>query len=211
MRVSQRVDEDYGATVADGSKRPDERGAERFALLIRTAKLIVPEGEFLCVVRDASDSGVNIRLFHELPENDRVMLELQNGDRHELEMVWQDQARAGLRFLQDADVRRFVECPSRFAKRPIRLNLKLAGHILTGEQQHPVTIHDLSQQGAKLVSDFRFSIDQQVRLVVGDVLDVRSKIRWRRDDACGLVFEDTFQFGDLARAAARLQGIEKAL
>ena len=33
------------------------RGAERFALLIRTAKLVSESGEFLCVVRDVSASG----------------------------------------------------------------------------------------------------------------------------------------------------------
>jgi hypothetical protein len=34
---------------------------------------------------------------------------------------------------------------------------------------------------------------------------VRAKIRWRRDQRYGLVFEDTFTLGDFARMAAWLQ------
>ena len=34
---------------------------------------------------------------------------------------------------------------------------------------------------------------------------INAKVRWRRGDTYGLVFEDTFQFGDMARIVAGLQ------
>jgi PilZ domain len=184
----------------------DQREAPRYTLLIRAAKLRCPQGEFLCVVRDASSTGVNIRLFHPLPEQDRLMLELQNGDMHELELVWQDGDRAGLRFTTEADISRIVECPSRFAKRAIRINLATQGTLSSLAATEPVTIHDISQQGAKLTSGVRFAIDQRVRLSASGLPEVNAKIRWRDGTSYGLVFEDTLQFGDLARVVAAIQG-----
>ena len=46
------------------------RGAQRFTLLIRTAKLVCESGEYLCVIRDVSSTGVRLRLFHDLPADD---------------------------------------------------------------------------------------------------------------------------------------------
>ena len=45
----------------------DMRGAQRFTLLIRTAKLVSETGEFLCIIRDVSATGLRLRLFHDLP------------------------------------------------------------------------------------------------------------------------------------------------
>lgn len=183
----------------------EQRGAPRFTLLIRAAKLVCPAGEFMCIVRDASESGVNIRVFHRLPDCGTMMLELQNGDRHELELVWQEDDRAGLRFMDDADISRIVESPSRFSKRPIRINLQAPALIESRAERAVVQIIDISQQGAKVSGDHHFSIDQRVRFSAQGLPEVNAKIRWRGDKTYGLVFEDTFQFGDLARIIARMQ------
>ena len=183
----------------------EQRGAPRFTLLIRAAKLITPVGEYMCVVRDASETGVNVRLFHQLPDCGKMLLELQNGDQHELELVWQDHDRAGLRFCGPVDISRIVESPSRFAKRPVRIRLNHAGVLSATQENVACTIQDISQQGAKVISDHRFSIDQRVKLSAAGLPEVNTKVRWRRDDMYGLVFEDTFQFGDLARIVDRVQ------
>ena len=84
MRDAVRQDESPPVAtpaVDDGS---DQRCAPRFTLLIRAAKLVGPDCEYLCVVRDASETGVSVRLFHPLPPEVPFTLELQNGDRHVL-------------------------------------------------------------------------------------------------------------------------------
>lgn len=183
----------------------EQRVSPRVALLIRAAKLRCPAGEFMCVVRDASDSGISVRLFHQLPDADRLVLELQNGDMHELEPVWQRDDRAGLRFLNPVDIARIVECPSRFAKRPVRVNLAAPAKLESAIASAAAEIHDISQQGAKISTAQRFSIDQRVRLSATGLSEVNAKVRWRKDETYGLVFEDTFQFGDMARIVAVLQ------
>ena len=116
----------------------DQRSAMRYTLLIRAAKLIGPSGEYLCVVRDASETGASIRLFHSLPDEERMLLELQNGDRHEVEIVWSDDEKAGLRFCGPVDIARIVESPSRFSKRPVRLNVSCNAYLMAGGVEHRV-------------------------------------------------------------------------
>jgi hypothetical protein len=209
MREAKRRD---GLNVPAPAATPagaELRDSPRFTLLMRAAKLVCKEGEFMCVVRDASESGVNIRLFHTLPDSDHMVLEFPNGDPHSLELVWQEGNRAGLRFARAADIARLLDCPTRFAKRPIRINLDLPAQLLAGSTASSARILDLSQQGAKIICDTRHALDQRVRLSARGLPEVNAKVRWRRDNAYGLVFEDTFQFGDLAKIVAALQAEPK--
>jgi hypothetical protein len=183
----------------------EKRGSHRYTLLIRAAKLITCEGEFLCIIRDASESGISMRIFHPLPRDEKMVVELQNGDRYTVELRWQDVERAGFRFDSEADIKRIIESPSRFSRRPVRINLTAPAEIEADGRTESVTMQDISQQGAKIASSCRFAIDQRVKLRAAGLRETLAKIRWRRDGACGLVFEETLQYGELARIARQLQ------
>lgn len=183
----------------------DQRGAQRFTLLIRAAKLVTRDGEFLCVIRDASEGGISLRIFHPLPEDEKMIVELPNGDRYGVELRWQEQDRAGFAFDEQADIKRIIENPSRFSKRPVRLNLTAPAEIVVEGRVEPVTIQDISQQGAKVASTCRLAIDQRVKMRAAGLRETFAKVRWRREGTYGLVFDETFQYGELARIARDLQ------
>ena len=202
MRDVVRQDESLPAAVADGS---DERRAPRFTLLIRAAKLNSPAGEFLCVVRDASETGVSVRLFHPLPAGVPLSLEMPNGDCLALERVWEEEGKAGFRFAKNVDVERIVECPSRFARRAVRVNVEVPCDLLVGIRRVPGTIHNLSQQGALIATMEKLSLMQRVKIRAEGMPEIAGKVRWRKDDRYGLSFEDTFQFAELAAVAFDLR------
>jgi hypothetical protein len=183
----------------------DERSAPRFTLLIRSAKLTTPDAEYLCVVRDASASGISVRLFHALPADVPLTLELPNGDRHDLERVWEEDGKAGFRFGKPTELERIVEGPSRFSKRALRVNLELPCDIVAGLRRAKATLRNLSQQGALITTDERLSLVQRVKLTAPGLPEVAAKVRWRRNDQYGLSFEDNFQFSDLALIVYQLQ------
>jgi hypothetical protein len=209
MAEAWRSQGNFAASPGASAPGRDLREAPRYTLLMRAAKLVSRDGEFMCVVRDASESGVNIRLFHALPENEFLQLEFPNGDRHRLQLVWQQDDRAGLKFVETADIGRLLEGPSRFTKRPIRVNLDMRVRLAAGGAMSDGRLIDISQQGAKVLCGDRFAIDQRVKLSGPSAMmglpEVNAKVRWRRENAYGLVFEDTFQFGDLAHIVARIQ------
>lgn len=189
----------------------DESGGElrvapRFTLLIRTAKLISSSGEFLCVIRDASASGVSIRTFHPLPHGEQLTLELPNGDKHAIERVWEREGSAGFRFSVSVDIDRLLQNKSRYPKRPVRLKLQLPALISCHGTTAGVVIRNISQQGALIECPLRLALDQRLRLESDNLPVIQASVRWRKDADYGLVFDDTFQFAELAKLAAQLQG-----
>ena len=183
----------------------DLRDAPRFTLLLRTAKLVCGAGEFLCIVRDISATGASLRCFHPLPQASAAVLEMQNGDRHQVERMWQRGDSAGFRFADSIDVPGVLQDCGPFPKRPVRLNLELAGTVQTIGGDETALICDLSQQGARVVCDAHLAIAQRLRLSAPGLPDIAAIVRWRRPGVYGLAFVDTFGFAQLALLAGRLQ------
>lgn len=187
----------------------DHRAAPRYALLLRTAKLIGSTGEYLCVVRDVSATGISVRTFHQLPD-DALTLELPTGDRYPLDKVWEKEGSAGFRFGAEVDVERLIEGKGRFPKRGVRLYLNHPATLASLGGTFDAVIHNLSQQGARVECHQRLAIDQKVRLECKGLPPIRAVVRWREAKEYGLAFDDTFQFGELARIAAMLQGASRS-
>ena len=183
----------------------EHRAAPRHTLLIRSAKLIVRGLEYLCVVRDVSETGVSVRIFHPLPDCTPIVLEMQNADQFALELVWRKHDRAGFRFAEKVDVARIIELPSTFGRRPIRVRLSVPGVLTSGSQQTVCEVLDISQHGAKLSCSHQFAVQQRVKLTAEGLPAIMAKILWRRDQLFGLAIENTFQFGELAQIIAAVQ------
>jgi len=193
------------ALAADPSVRREQRATARTALLIRGAKLISRFGEFLCVVRDVSETGIRLRLFHRLPLESRLQMELANGERFWIGPVWREGEEAGYRFMDPIDVHRFMAEPSSFPKRSLRLNLKCPADVSVNGQSFRVTIRNLSREGARIVTREKFALDQKVVLSFPGIEQFDATVRWRNSPAYGLALGRIFTFEQLARTAAIMQ------
>ena len=182
----------------------DSRDAPRFTLLIRAAKLVSGASEFLCVLRDASELGVSVRLFHPLPADLDLTLELPNGDRHLLERVWEEEGKAGFRFREPVELERIVESRSPY-RRSMRVRLEAPCSLVLGDRRASATIGNLSQDGALIRTQERLSLVQRIRIGIEGGPEIAARVRWRRGDDYGVSFEDTFQFAELAALAFDLQ------
>ncbi|KRA80353.1 PilZ domain-containing protein [Altererythrobacter sp. Root672] len=203
--------EAIASVTEDGdAEYSEQRGAPRLRLLIRAAKLVSSQGEYLCVVRDASEGGVSVRLFHPLPADDALTLELQNGDRYPLVRVWEEDGKAGFQFENPADLERIVESPSRFAKRAVRVNVSLPCVVRFGDREVYAMLCNLSQQGGRITTSERLSLVQRIRIEADGFPEVAAKVRWRRGETYGLSFENNLQFEELARIAFDLQQNQKS-
>lgn len=202
---------DVDAQVAPSAPKDGEehRAAPRFTLLIRAAKLVSSHGEFVCVVRDVSETGISLRLFHKISDGDDLELHMPGGGEYPLKQAWQRGHEAGFEFAKPVDVERLVHEVGEYPKRGMRLGLMfpIVINTLTGSAKGEV--ENLSQQGARFSSSALFAIDQTVRIKAADpsaqMPEVRAKIRWRRDEEYGVVFDDTLSLADFARLAARVQ------
>jgi PilZ domain-containing protein len=185
----------------------DQRAAPRYSPMIRTAKITGETGEFLCVVSDISATGTSVRLFHPLPNDRGLKLEMPNGEQLPIEPVWVREGRAGFRFQGPVDLTRLLSGQSHWPKRPIRLNLAMPAALAGLTGRFDATIRNISLQGAQIHCDARLAIEQRLRLSSELLPEIVTKVRWRNGKNYGLIFDTTFQFADLARMAAHAQGI----
>lgn len=175
------------------------RAAERFTLMLRVAKLVSSHGEYPCVIRDVSATGVRLRLFHALPAEKRFALMLGNGECYFIENVWEHEREAGFQFATPIDVAAFMQESSNYPKRQVRLALDLPAALSIREFSSPVIIRDLSQQGARIESDRPLAIDQHFRLKGHHLPEIFGTVRWKKGAAHGVVFQQSFRLDDLAK------------
>ena len=188
-----------------GPDHSDQRAAQRFTLLIRNAKIVFPCGEFLCVIRDVSATGLRIKVFHALPDEQPEYLEMATGERYGVSVVWAEDGQMGLRFLEQQDVACLIREEGPYPKRSLRIMLQLPARLRAGGETSDATILNLSQYGANVECRERLAIEQQLILSARLLPDLDAKVRWRKGDQYGLSFHQTFSMDQLALLVARLQ------
>ncbi len=196
-----------GAPGAGDPARPlaELRGAPRFTLLLRVAKLVVDGREQFCVIRDASATGLKVKLFGSLAPHRALTVELANGDRHDAQCVWTAGEHAGLRFLAPIALERLIdEARDAGPRRQVRLRITLGGVLYSGGEAVSVTFCDISQQGAAFDSEKWLLLNELVKIETEVLPPVFAKVRWRDHPRYGVIFEQTFQLEDLARRCAGL-------
>lgn len=182
----------------------DERAAPRFTLLMRTAKLVAGDAEYLCVIRDVSSAGVSVRLFHPLPPVSRMTLEMQTGDCHGMYPVWQREGEAGFRFCTPVDVEKMVRNSSRYPKRELRFSAEMPVGLCIDGCRHETILRNISQQGAMVECDRHMALGQAVRVESDQFPEIVARVRWRMGNRYGLVFDTTFRMLELARLVVSL-------
>lgn len=191
--------------IESGGAPCEDRAAPRFTLLIRAAKLIAPSGEFIAVIRDVSESGISLRGFHPLPVGAPLVLELQTGEQHRIEPVWDRGNEAGYRFRDQVDIVRLIAEAGRYPKRQLRLNITFPVELAFLGRRVAAEVVNVSQQGARIECGDLLAIDQPLRILSDILPEVRARVRWRKSNVHGLVFDDTFSLSQLAVFAARAQ------
>lgn len=193
-------------TIADVATDPERRAAPRVTSLIRAAKLVCGKGEFVCLVRDVSATGVGIRCFHSVPDDPSMALELQNGESFEVERVRGEGLEASYRFLdQSVGIERLIKETWLYPRRALRLNIAIPVSLRTLAGPVPAVTLNVSQQGCRVETAWPLAISQSVILESPHLPGIRAKVRWRRDGECGLVFDDTFSLTEFAVHVAKLQ------
>ncbi|RGP41991.1 hypothetical protein BPTFM16_02302 [Altererythrobacter insulae] len=183
----------------------EQRSARRYSLLIRPAKLSSAHGELICVLRDVSRTGVSAKLFHKLPSGEQFTLELQNGHTYDMVKVWERDGEAGFEFANPVDVNALIAEASQYPKRGLRLALSFPVTVSAISGAHMAYVENISQQGARIECAGKLAIDQNIRIEGEGVRETRAKVRWRRGESYGVVFDDTFTLRDFAVLVAQLQ------
>ncbi|MDE8652269.1 PilZ domain-containing protein [Novosphingobium album (ex Liu et al. 2023)] len=183
-----------------GEGQIDHRGAGRTVLLLRSAKLLTPAGQFLCLLRDVSAAGVRLRFLHAMPEFDnRVTLQTASQDQYALELVWQSQVEAGYRFSRPIDLEAFITERTPFEHRPIRVVVSSAVVLTIGETRIPARLRDVSREGARLDIESKLALGQRLKIVGRDWPETDATVCWRLHPEHGVSFQRSVELAELAQ------------
>jgi hypothetical protein len=178
----------------------DQRSGTRFTQVLRAAKLVGQGREYLCILRDVSQGGVKLRLFHALPEVRPLEIELGDSARHPIEPVWQRGDLAGFRFVGGpVALPELLGMAGPFPRRSLRLRAELPVTVSGLDGTHAATLRDISLDGARI--DCARVHPLAARLVIrsGQLPAMSGRVRWRRGEAHGLALERHFALDELAR------------
>jgi hypothetical protein len=170
----------------------------RVTTLMRAAKLIGLSGEYPCVVRDVSETGLRVKLFHPLPE-ERVALELAPGVHYFIEKVWETAAEAGFLSAAPIDVDEFLGVIGR-NDGPAWYKVWIAGSLRSRTGTARVTVRALSQQGADIETATHFALDEVVVLEAEGLPRLDARIAGRNLAGYRLILADSFRLDELAKA-----------
>lgn len=184
----------------DAAPDPAEhREAPRSSLMLRTAKVVCQSGEYPCLVRDVSATGVGLRFFHAAPPEARIFLELANGAIHPIERAWANGHEAGYRAASAIDVAEFIAEPSPHHHRAIRFRLERPVLVTVDGRDCRARLLDVSRTGAKLRTDTHWAVQAFVRFDFAGFPVRYGHVLWRKQTEHGIVFQDAMPLDELAR------------
>ena len=119
----------------------ESRREHRIELFIRPAKLIVDGIEYLCILRDVSQGGVKLQVFHPMPSGRTYEVELPSGSRRALRHAWSNERFFGFEIINPLELRQFIEEASDTdLRKQIRINRSINGTIHVDDVEAPVLI-----------------------------------------------------------------------
>lgn len=194
---------------ADAGSREQRRAAPRASLVLRSAKVICRSGEYVCLVRDVSETGTGLSFLHDVPPDERMILQLTNGCTYPIERVWQGERQAGYRFAAPVDRAEFIAGESDFGHRALRLSLHVEARIIDGRERVSGELANLSAEGAGMRCEKSFAPGRIVSLALPGLAPRLAEIRWQgadaQDDMVGMRFTEPMATGEFAEAALVLQ------
>jgi len=211
------ITEEVSLDEAEEASLDEQRHARRVTILFQTVKLVTDDSEYLCVLRDASETGIKLRHFQPIPDGVGLRLQLANNDSLPIELVWQDDMFAGCRWVLEDDPARIVNAANGGTPHPrlalrsllhrrlgIRMSTLLRGSLIFDGEEHAIRVSNLSAQGARVECDDEIDLGQEVWLKIHALGECAAVVRWLGDGEYGLVFEEALPFEKLARLTAAL-------
>lgn len=196
-------------SLSDDAPSSDRRAQARHVTVLRVAKLITPNGEELCLVRDISTGGLMAHIYSELKVGDPVTAEFKSGHVAPGTISWRREGVAGITFDAPVDAEKILSgddvASNSYQARSPRLGIKLRARVRVGGFYRAATLCDISQGGAKIQPADLGDIGQPVVLAVTGLPAIAGVVRWRDADHAGIQFDIAFPFKLLAEWAATVQ------
>ena len=193
----------HGPPQVDGNSA-ERREHYRHLTVMRVAKVVneALQIEGLGVVRNVSDGGMMIEAHIAVDVGQIIAVSLLEDRKVLGEIMWKEGNAIGISFDAPVPIEDVLARPDRLGDgrkvRLPRLQVNRPGEATGTIGKVPVGICDLSQRGAKLESQHRFAVGEQI-LVARDGQKVRGTVKWRKPGFCGVEFHRLLPVDELLK------------
>ncbi|WP_165357343.1 PilZ domain-containing protein [Sphingosinicella sp. CPCC 101087] len=147
----------------------------------------------VCLIRKISAGGAILHADIPVEEGRRLELELETGEHLDGRIVWQRGSELGLRFDEAIDVlpilaHNLVSQPGERRRMP-RVEVSCPARLEMGPRNLLVTVHDISQGGAKIETPFPLEVDRDIVLSPERLQPLTGRTVWVDGCVAGVSFE----------------------
>lgn len=184
----------------------NRRVERRHMSVLRVGKLIVGNAEELCMVRNISSGGLMAHVYSRHAPGDDVTVEIRNGHMLSGKVAWFQTGQMGMAFDTPIDVLAFLageqDNLNGMRSRAPRLSMNFRALLRRGAEYMNVTVHDISQGGAKLEPSGELAVDDEIVVMINGLPPIPACVRWTEKGRAGAGFLQVVPFDTLARWAA---------
>lgn len=194
---------------AEPPPETNRRADERHLTLFRVGSIIAGERRELCLVKNISAGGTLIRAYSSLEPDQRLQIELKEGQPIAGIVTWVRGSDAGITFDSPVDVIDLLKSSGDGPRpRMPRVEISCVGFVREGAVVNRAQVHNISQGGLKVESPNPLSPGADVTVSLPGLPPQGGTVRWNDGTLYGITFNSVLP---LAGLVEWLQGRERSL
>lgn len=169
--------------------RSDRRDGKRHLTLLRVGAMTIGGRRELCLIKNISSGGMQIRPYCALTEGAPLIIELKTGMAVPGKVSWVDDSSAGIEFDEPVDVLD-VLAPSDSGPRPRmpRVQIDCYATVRDGADVYRLRVCDVSQGGVKLQGKAPLDPSSDLAVTLPGLPAQAAALRWTSEEHIGLTF-----------------------
>jgi len=169
--------------------KSDRRDGERHMTLYRVGSLSIGERRELCLIKNISAGGMQVRSYCAIPEGTLLSVELKCGQPISGVASWYHEPNVGIAFEAPIDVIDILSTSMQGPRpRMPRIEIDSFATVRDGASIFRMRTCDISQGGLKLRSETVIAPGSEVIVTLPDVEPQRAVVRWSEGGYIGLTF-----------------------
>ncbi|HEV2594499.1 MAG TPA: PilZ domain-containing protein [Sphingomicrobium sp.] len=181
----------------------EKRADHRHILILRVGVLEHEGGSSLCLLKNISAAGIQIRVYSKLLVGGEISIRVADEEAIRGQVIWTEKDMAGIQFLEDLDGTTLLRVQQKLMPNRRRVMPRLAVQGSTTVRCRGLTwraqVHDISNFGARVRSPYTLSEGDRAIIEFSNLPSINAYVRWTDGVDCGLKFESPIPLEIIAR------------
>lgn len=177
----------------DNWRLQERRKEARYTLILRAGVLEQSGKSSLCLVKNISTSGVQVKVYARPTPDAEVSIRIADEPLVRGRLMWLKDDIAGIAFHQDLDATTLLRVQQKLRSKRRRamprVSVEAVATLRTGGRTYRAVVCDVSSIGARVRTSSQLNAGDRVIVELQELPAIKGYIRWADGDESGLAFE----------------------